>query len=242
VRNGVVVKQLVIDGVNGITVMASIKDPDNFYQVNPPFNIECQSSRSPFFYVELELKNHSQNVLEIRPEDMQLQLIRPGSKNALFVPAGTVAKKVTNSAKQCASDIETKGLLATKTEIRHVPVTETKINSASINDPTQPATITTTRIDVVTETVPDHHIRGMAQIESRSIRSESQEAANRILSTALQSSSLATNSRVAGGIYYDREKEVQNVLLRIPLGGLLVEIPFKAVKRWSLGPSTIKFE
>jgi len=245
-RDGVVVKQLVTDGANGITVTASIKDsPDNFYQVNPinpTFNLQCQGYRSQFFYVELELKNHNQSVQEIRPEDMKLLVIRPGSKDILFIPAGTVAKKVTNSANQCASAIETNGLLATKTEIKHVPVTETNLNPASINDPTQPATITTTRIDVVTETVPDPHTRGMAQIEGRRIRSKGQVAANRILGTALKSATLAANSSISGAIYYDREKDVEEVLLRIPLGSVSVEIPFKAVKRWSLGPGTIKFE
>src|SRR5262245_52237179 len=66
-REGVVVKQLLVDGVDEVTVTASIKDrPDSFS-------------------VELEVVNRGRRQLELRPQYVQLQVIRPGSKNLSFI-------------------------------------------------------------------------------------------------------------------------------------------------------------
>jgi hypothetical protein len=81
----------------------------------------------------------------------------------------------------------------------------------------------------VTETVPDEHERVRSRLEASKIRSEAKLEANRILLTALKEGSLSSHSKVSGISYFDRERYIQEILLRIPLGDLTVEIPFKAV-------------
>jgi hypothetical protein len=63
-----------------------------------------------------------------------------------------------------------------------------------------------------------------------------------ILNTALKTTRLAYNSQIMGRVYYDREKTVEEILLRIPLGELTVEIPFTAVRKRSFLAPVIKFE
>jgi ASC-1-like (ASCH) protein len=224
-REGVVVKQLLVDGVDEVTVTASIKDrPDSFS-------------------VELEVVNRGRRQLELRPQDVQLQVIRPGSKNLSFIPADRIAKRVIDSENLRASGVEASGFTTFKTVVEHVPVTDVTPNPAAINDPTQPAVTVTTRIDVVTKTVPDDHSRWAASSQAASIRMNAEADRRLILNTALKTILLTRDSRIVGRTYYDRENNAQEVLLRIPLGDLTVEIPFTAVRKTMfLAPARIKFE
>jgi hypothetical protein len=113
-RGDVVVKQLLVDGVDGITVTASIKD------------------RSDSFYAELEVSNQSQRTLDIRPQDIQLQVIQPGSKNLSLIPADVVAKRVIESENRRAFNVEAAGAGAVRTVVEHVPVTDVTSNPASL--------------------------------------------------------------------------------------------------------------
>src|SRR5262249_44733744 len=122
VRKEGVTKQLLIDGVDGITVMASSMDrPDSFS-------------------VEFEVNNRSSRNLELRPQEIQLQMIRPWSKKLSFIPADVLAQRLVDSAKLRADNIEWRGSLATKTAARavveHVPVMTPTIGP-SATDPTQ---------------------------------------------------------------------------------------------------------
>jgi hypothetical protein len=86
-REGVVVKQLQIDGMDGITVTASMRDrPDSFL-------------------VELEIRNNGRRDLKIQPEKFQLQAIRLRSKNLPYIPADYLARRVIVSANSQANDI-----------------------------------------------------------------------------------------------------------------------------------------
>jgi hypothetical protein len=225
-RNGVMVKRLRVDGVDGITVSASIRD------------------RADSFSVELELENHSQIVRYLKTRDIQLEVIHQWSKSLLlYISPETLARRLVDEANRRATRVEDAARFATRTETKHVPVTETSFNPASTNDPTQPVHITTTRIDVVTEIVPDNQARFAAKAEAGRIRREAEAEYRHILGAALNLTYIESNSRKRGMIYYDRIRYLQNVLLRIPLGELTVEIPFKVTRtRFFLRSHTFKFE
>jgi hypothetical protein len=206
--------------VDGIVVTASIKD------------------RSDSFYAELEVSNHSQRILDIRPQDVQLQVIQPGSKNLSFVPADVVAKRVLKSENRRAFNIEAAGAGAFRTVVEHVPVTDVTPNPESINDPTKPAVTVSTRIDVRTKTEPDDLARMAAASQAASIRRSAEAEGEQILSAGLKTILLIRDSQTEGRVYYEREKSAREVLLRIPLGELTVEIPFTAVMKSGL----IRFE
>jgi hypothetical protein len=215
----VVVKQLSVDGVDEVTVTASIRE------------------RSDSFSVELEVRNHGKKNLDVRPEDIQLQMIRPWSRNLPFISAETIARRIIDSENLRASRIESAGANASRTVVQHVPVTEVSPNPESINDPTKPAVTVNTRIDVVTKIEPDYPARNVAASQSDSVRKSAEGARRRIVSAALQPAILPPGSQTGGMIYYYRETEAREVLLRIPLGELTVEIPFTAV--WKSG---LRFE
>jgi hypothetical protein len=224
-REGVVVKQLLVDGVDEVTVTASIKD------------------RSDSFSVEVGVSNRGKQSFDLRPQDIQLQVIRPGSKSLSFIPAERLAKRITDKGNLRASAAEAAWAPAFKTVVEHVPVTDVTPNPAAVNDPTQPAVTVTTRIDVVTKTVPDEHARFAASAQAASIRRSAEADVRQILSTALVTIHLTRDSRIGGRVYYDREENAREVLLRIPLGELTVEIPFTALMRpVFLAPAVIKFE
>lgn len=213
-REGVVVKQLLIDGVDGITVTAAMRDrPDSFL-------------------VELELRNNGRRDLKIQPEKFQLQAIRPRSKNLRYIPADYLARRVIVSSGSRADDIARRGSMATKTSTRtvveHVP-------TAIPIDPTGIVLHKTEHIAVVqrtvTETVPDEPERIRSRVEAEQIRSEAKLEANRILVTALTEGSLSSHTTVSGKSYFERDRDIQEILLLIPLGDLTVEIPFKTVRK-----------
>jgi hypothetical protein len=213
-REGIVVKQLLIDGVDGVTVTASMRD------------------RHDSFLVELEIRNNGRRDLKIQPKKFQLQAIRRRSNNLPYIPADYLARRVIVSANSQANDIEWRGSLATKTSTRtvveHVP-------TVIPIDPTGIVLHRTEHIAVVqrtvTETVPDEHERTRSKLEAEQIRSEAKLESNRILVTALTESSLSFQTIVSGKSYFERDRDIQEILLLIPLGDLTVEIPFKAVRK-----------
>jgi hypothetical protein len=214
VREGVVVKQLQIDGMDGITVTASMRDrPDSFL-------------------VELEIRNNGRRDLKIQPEKFRLQAIRLRSKNLPYIPADYLARRVIVSANSQANDIEWRGSLATKTSTRtvveHVP-------TSVLIDPTGIVLHKGEHIAVVqrtvTETVPDEHERTRSKLEAERMRSEAKLETNRILVTALTEGSLSSQTIVSGKSYFDRDRDIQEILLLLPLGDLTVEIPFKTVRK-----------
>jgi DNA-dependent RNA polymerase auxiliary subunit epsilon len=225
-RNGLVVKRLQVDGIDGITVSASIRD------------------RTDSFCLELELENHSQIQQYLKTRDIQLEVIQPASTYLLsYLSPETLARRWMDAANRRANSVEERARFATRTDTKHKPVTETTFNPASINDPTQPVHITTTRIETVTETVPDTFARSEAEREASRIRKEAEAEKRYILSTALDATYIERNSRKRGMIYYDRVPDLKNVLLRIPLGDLTVEIPFKVTNdRFFLRAKSFKFE
>jgi len=210
-HKGVAAKQLSVDGVDGVTVTASIMDrPDSFS-------------------VELEVRNHGKKNLDVRPEDIQLQMIRPWSRNLSFISAETIARRIMESENLRASRVEAAGANAFRTVVEHVPVTDVTPNPESINDPTKPAVTVSTRIDVVTKLEPDYQARYAASSQADSIRKSAEITRRRIVNAALNPIILTPDSQTGGLIYYDREKDAREVILRIPLGELTVEIPFTAV-------------
>jgi len=163
VRENVIVKQLQADGVDGITVTASIEDRYNI------------------FSVELEIRNRGKQNLDLPPQDIQLQMIRPGTRNIFLIPADKVAKRLIDSENSRAFGIEAAGAAAVKTVVEHVPVTEVKHNPSSVTDPTQPAVTVETRIDVLHKTAPDDHARIVASAQAADIRMRAEADGRRIL-------------------------------------------------------------
>jgi hypothetical protein len=93
-HKGAAAKQLSVDGIDGVTVTASIMDrPDSFS-------------------VELEVRNHGKKNLDVRPEDIQLQMIRPWSRNLSFISVETIARRIMESENLRASRVPARWLKA----------------------------------------------------------------------------------------------------------------------------------
>jgi cell division septum initiation protein DivIVA len=149
---------------------------------------------------------------------------------------------VRRSADRRAAGIEGLGSVATTTVHEQVPVMVTSFNPASVLDPTQPTTVTTTGTETVVKTVPDEAARSRAQIEAQDIRRRAEAEARQILGSALTAARLAHGSRVAGALYFDRDDGLTEALVVVRLDALTIEIPFSAIKRRSLlGRGTLTF-
>jgi hypothetical protein len=133
-----------------------------------------------------------------------------------------------NEAYRHAASVEAAARSATRTVIRHETVTDSIFTAEYANEPptTQLANTTWTRTVPVTVKVPDNRAISEAQKEARRIRREAEVEKRYLLSTALYSTDIDRNSKKRGMIYFDRVPDIQNVLLRIPLGDLTMEIPF----------------
>jgi len=199
------------------------------------------------YLVELVIHNQSQKNLELKPADFQLQATRPQTKYLQYLYPNEAARKVITSAESNALSVESSGAMATKTEtklvnkivVEHVPVIKTEPNPAAATDPSQPATITTTTIEVVhknvtetiTETVPDEAARSRARTAASQIRQEGGAESKRILRIALKGGSLSPQVKISGSSFYNRARGVQEFLIQVPLGEFIFEIPFKVVKK-----------
>jgi len=220
--DGTIAKHLVVDEI-GVT--ASVVD------------------REHSFEARLEFTNGSSSLLDLKPELVELYSVRPRLAPLRVVAAPALAEKVRRTGDSRAGAIELHGFTATTTRPETVPVVEVSPNPAALTDPTQPATIVTMGTSTVIKTVPDDAERMRTQNEGAAIRQQANADARRIVQGALRGGRVAPASRAAGSVYFERDNAAQEVLLRIPLGQVTVEIPFAGSKRWRLvGPRPVIFQ
>ena len=220
--DGTIAKHLVVDQ---IAISASLVD------------------RGHSFEAVLEFTNASLTTVDLRPELVELHRVRPRPAPLQLVAASTLADKVRSTGNGRAGAIELQGFAATTTRPETVPVVEVAPNPAALTDPTQPPTIVTMGTSTVINTVPDDAERMRTLGEGAVIRQQADAAARRIVQSALRGGRVAPTSRAAGSVYYQRDGATREVLLRIPLGQVTVEIPFAGSKRWRLiGPRPVIFQ
>ncbi|HKX33505.1 MAG TPA: hypothetical protein VJ302_37855 [Blastocatellia bacterium] len=203
-------KQVLVDGATRITVAASIRN------------------RRESFVVELKVHNHGSRELQVRPEEVQLQMVRPKALPLVQLPAKTVARRAIDSAYKLAARIDSRALPPTKSLTEFATTTSSYMTGQGTNGPIYvqvPETYTRIRSEV------DYDVQRLAEGEARRIRAAADADQRQILNTDLQTTLLEHNSAVAGRVYFDRQSGVQELLLRVPLGNLTVEIPFKPVRK-----------
>lgn len=203
-RNRVVVKKLVVDG---ITVTASIRDGVSVY---------------------VEISNGSGKSLDVRPEKIDLQVTQPGLKYLSYVSADRMAEIAAGLSHARAASVEMSGAMATKTVVETTVAWSDSPFLGLASDSTQPPRLVT---NTTVTTVPDEHARSRAEMEAMSIRNSAESEKQYVLNAALKPTALPPNVSVSGNVYFERDKSVKEVLLRVPLGELTVEIPFKVVKK-----------
>lgn len=186
------------------------------------------TDRRDSFSLTLEVRNVGPTDIELRPEVITLRMIQPRVATLSFVEADALERRITRSADGTAAVIEGQGLVATTTVHEQVPVVEVAFNPASVLDPTQPGTLTTMRTDTVVRTVPDEGARLRSQGEAQATRHRASLQARHVNQSALRGGTLASQARVAGTVYFERDGHATSVLVQVPLGGVTVEIPFTA--------------
>jgi hypothetical protein len=203
-RDNVVVKQLVVDG---ITVTALIIDGIS---------------------VNIQVSNGGDKPLEVRPEKVELQVTQPALRQLAYIPADRAAHLAVASAHARAASVEMSGGMATKTVVETTTTWSDSPFLGLATDTTQPPRLVT---NTTVKTVPDEHARSQARSEAMSIRGSAEGERQRVLNAALKPASISPQGSISGNLYFERDKGVKEVLLRIPLGELTVEIPFKVGKR-----------
>lgn len=212
-HDGIVAKQLIVDEMS---FTAAVTD------------------RGDSFCLQVEIHNAGQRTIDVRSGSIQLQAIRPRFRMLGFIPAPTLAASVRRSAGSRAAGIEGQGSVATTTVHEQLPVTVTSFNPASILDPTQPTTITTMGTETVVRTVPDQIARAQSQNEGIAIRNRAEADARQIVESALTDARLGQGSQVAGRLYFERDDQVTETVVRLQVDGVTVDIPFTARKKTSL--------
>ncbi|MEW6735470.1 MAG: hypothetical protein AB1489_29535 [Acidobacteriota bacterium] len=174
------------------------------------------------FAVKLSINNGSQETISIVPEQIKLEMLQPQVKSLVYRSAKEIASSIELDAFVRASSTEASGALATKTETE----TTTEYEYSSTDPCAPPQLVTKT----ITRTVPDECARSRAHSEAMSIRQWGDSYSRAVLSEALRTTDLAANTSIVGVVHFRRDDTIKEVLLRIPLGDLIVEIPFNAVK------------
>ena len=205
-REGVVVKRL---NAEGVIVEAYIR--------NTAYGLR----------VDLKLSNGGPNTLDIRPESVAVDLTSPVFKSLAFVPVKNLKSSIQNEAHTRASSKELSGAWATKTVVE----TETKYVDETVYGADGPKTQTRLVTETKVKTVPDDHARWNAKNEADSIRFSAFGDASGVERAALKPTNLPPGADASGAVYFSGGPSAKEVLLRVPLGDLTVEIPFKAVKK-----------
>jgi hypothetical protein len=129
--------------------------------------------------------------------------------------------------------------MATKT----VTETKTKWVDVTTYGPNGPKTESRLVTETEVKTVPDDHARWQAESEASSIHLGGQSEASVLVRNALKPATLQPGATASGAVYFSRDSSAKEVILRVPLGDLSVEIPFRAVKkRVFLWAKSLRFE
>lgn len=204
--SGVTVKRFRMDG---ITVRASMTDGIS---------------------VSVDISNDGRAPVEIRPDLLTLDVVSPRARGLALIPADRAADAAVAIAHNRASMVEFSGSMATKT-VTETHTTWSDSPSAPLSQRTMtgqtPHVVTTT----TTKTVPDDSARWSAKTQADTIRSGASYDRQRVLDAALKPTTLAPTYSASGTVYFEREKDPKEVLLRVPVGDLVVEIPFTVSKR-----------
>lgn len=205
-RDRVVVKQVETDGV---VVEAFIRDSRHGIRV------------------DLKVSNGGPSHLDVRPESVEVELTSPKSKSLAYVPAKNLGNIIRSSSQSRATSKSLSGSMATKT----VAETETKWVDVTTYGADGPKTESRLVTETKFKTVPDDHARWQAESEASHIRTSAQGEAYSLVKYALKPATLQTGASASGALYFSRDSSAKEVILRVPLGDLSVEIPFKVFKK-----------
>ena len=205
-RDRAVVKQVEADGV---VVEAYIRDSGHGIRV------------------DLKVSNGGPTTLDLRPESVAVELTSPKSKLLAYVPPKKIKNAIESSAHSRAASKRLSGSMATKT----VTETETKWMDVTTYGPDGPKTEARLVTETKVKTVPDDHARWQAESEATNISMGARSEASALVRNALKPTTLQSGASASGSLYFSRDSSAKEVVLRVPLGGLSVEIPFKAVKK-----------
>lgn len=177
--------------------------------------------------VDLKVSNGGPNTLDIRPESAAVDMTSPVLKSLAFVPAKNIKRRIESDAHTRAASKEMSGAWATRTVVE----TKTKYVDETVYGANGPKTEKRLVTETEVKTVPDDHARWSAKNEAQRIRFSAFGDAFGVERAAMKPKTLPPGADVSGALYFSRGPDAKEVLLRVPLGDLTVEIPFKAVKK-----------
>ncbi|HVF92200.1 MAG TPA: hypothetical protein VNH22_19195, partial [Blastocatellia bacterium] len=179
------------------------------------------------FRVDLDLSNGGRKTLDIRPESMAVELTSPRSKSLAYVQPKKIENMIQNVAHTQAASKELSAFMATKTVVE----TETKYVDVTTYGADGPKTEKRLVTETKVKTVPDDNARWQAEGEASRIRTSAWSEARAVVRDALKPATLQPGASASGALYFSGDSSAKEVLLRVPLDGVSVEIPFKAVKK-----------
>ncbi|HKG21272.1 MAG TPA: hypothetical protein VKC34_05180 [Blastocatellia bacterium] len=205
-RGDLVIKRVKVDGV---IVDACIKD--TAYGIR----------------VDLDLTNGGQSPLAIRAESIAVELTSPRPKNLAYVQPKKLENMIQNVARSQAASKELSASMATKTVVE----TETKYEDVTTYGADGPKTEKRLVTETKVKTVPDDHARWQAEGEASRLRLSAMSEARAAVRGALKPGTLQPGASASGAVYFSGDPSAKEVLLRVPLDGVSVEIPFRTVKK-----------
>jgi hypothetical protein len=134
---------------------------------------------------------------------------------------------IQNVAHTQAASKELSAFMATKTVVE----TETKYVDVTTYGADGPKTEKRLVTETKVKTVPDDNARWQAEGEASRIRTSAWSEARAVVRDALKPATLQPGASASGALYFSGDSSAKEVLLRVPLDGVSVEIPFKAVKK-----------
>lgn len=213
------IKEL-MDPASGVEIKASIRDENGSFQVY------------------LEIRNGGKQDLDLRTEKVGLEITQPKPLKLNALSAGLLGRNLISTESARANAIESAGATAMKTEtktvVEHVHVPGATVDTGAGTDASRIVLVKAPGVEVVqrtvTETVPDTSERDRTRLEAARVRDAAQQEARRLSVMELKDRVMAPSTLNFGNLYFERTNQTEEALLRVPLGDLTVEIPFKTVR------------
>jgi hypothetical protein len=192
---------------NGIAVLAAIWD---------------NGSKTQAY---IGIKNSTSANVDVRPESFQLVVSAPKYRMLAYQDPDQMAKSIRRSAGWKAGLTSGLGGMAQK----QTTSTSTTEGTATVSGPGGTASGTYNGTTMTTSSQPDYEARQRAAEKADRIRTEANNAASNLQSTALRANTLLSGQQMIGAVFFEHERHIQQATITVVVGNDSFVIPFERV-------------
>jgi hypothetical protein len=180
-----------------------------------------------FYWVMIAVRNDGKIPVDVVPQAFTLQTADAKPKQLPYVSAQKIAEKIEKTARRDAMLALWGAMMATTTSMTN----STSSGTVMGNVGNVPVNGTYTESGRSTTTQRDDRLADLAVQRGRERVDAAQGQASDIMRRALRATTLAPGNGVSGLVWFERKKKTNMVVLRVPVGECIYEIPLNLLEQ-----------